>query len=92
MRTAGPQRLGPGHLIREYHVYAPICRDPQCPRDYVIKVFTNGSWQCVAELKDNNQRLRRHEFSEAVTTEKLRVVVTATNGDPSAAIYELRCL
>jgi len=26
-----------------------------------------------------------------VTTTALRVVVSATNGDPSAAIYEVRC-
>ncbi|MGH7957691.1 MAG: hypothetical protein ACREH8_11880 [Opitutaceae bacterium] len=32
----------------------------------------------------------RHAI-EAVTTAKLRTVVTATNGDPAAAIYEIQC-
>ena len=85
------QLVFPGHLIREYHAYAPFYRDPQCPRDYAIEVFANGQWQRMVEVKDNYQRLRRHQFAETVTAEKLRVVVTAANGDPSAAIYEIRC-
>ena len=85
------QLVFPGHLIREYHAYAPFYRDPQCPRDYALEVFANGKWQRVAEVKDNYQRLRRHQFAEILTAEKLRIVVTATNGDPSAAIYEIRC-
>jgi hypothetical protein len=85
------QLIFPGHLIREYHAYAPFYRDPQCPRDYAVEVLTNGKWQRVAEAKVNYQRLRRHRFAETVIAEKLRIVVTATNGDPSAAIYEVRC-
>jgi hypothetical protein len=85
------QLVSPGHLIREYHAYGPFYRDPQCPRDYAVEVFVNGQWQRVVEVQDNYQRLRRHKFSAPVVAEKLRVVVTATNGDPSAAIYEIRC-
>jgi hypothetical protein len=29
--------------------------------------------------------------SDAVTTDRLRVVVQATNGDDAAGIYEIRC-
>ena len=85
------QLVFPGHLIREYHAYGPFYRDPQCPRDYAIEVFTGGNWVRVAEIKDNYQRLRRHQLAAAVTTEKLRVIIVATNGDPSAPIYEIRC-
>jgi len=81
----------PGHLIREYHAYGPFYRDPQCPRDYVIEIESGGSWSRVAEVRDNYQRLRRHSLPEPVTATKIRVVVTATNGDPSASIYEVRC-
>jgi hypothetical protein len=97
LNWAKPQKISqvqlvfPGHLVREYHAYAPFYRDPQCPRDYAIENFVDGKWQRVLEIKDNYQRLRRHEFSVPVTTDKLRVVITATNGDPSAAIYEVRC-
>jgi hypothetical protein len=81
----------PGHLIREYHAYAPFYRDAQCPRDYAIEVESGGSWQRLLEVKDNYQRLRKHELPAGTSADKLRVVVTATNGDPSAAICEIRC-
>lgn len=85
------QLVFPGHLIREYHAYAPFFRDQQCPRDYAVEVLMNGNWQRVVEIKDNYQRLRRDTFPAPVSTNRLRVIVTATNGDPSAAIYEVRC-
>ncbi len=85
------QLVFPGHLIREYHAYGPFYRDPQCPKDYTITILAQGQWQQVLEVKDNYQRLRRHELAASVVAEKLRVTITATNGDPSAAIYELRC-
>ena len=92
-----PQTIGsvqlvfPGHLIREYHAYAPFYRDAQCPRDYAIEALVNGTWQRIHEEHDNYQRLRRHVFSTPVTTDHVRVVVIASNADPSAMIYEIRC-
>ncbi|MEI6074852.1 MAG: FAD-dependent oxidoreductase [Verrucomicrobiota bacterium] len=85
------QLVFPGHLVREYHAYAPFYRDPQCPRDYAIEVCASGKWQRALEVKDNYQRLRRHKFAAGLATDKIRVVITATNGDPSASIYEIRC-
>lgn len=84
------QLVFPGHLIREYHAYSPFYRDPQCPRDYVVEIFSAGAWRRVVEVQGNYQRLRRHQIV-TVAVEKLRVVITATNGDPSAAVYEIRC-
>ena len=85
------QLVFPGQLIREYHAYAPFYRDPQCPRDYSIEVLAEGQWRRVLEVRGNYQRLRRHVLPEKVHTRQLRVLVTSTNGDPSAAIYEVRC-
>ena len=85
------QLVFPGHLIREYHAYAPFYRDPQCPRDYSIQALVVGRWQDVVEVKDNYQRLRRHKLPAPVAAEKIRVMVMVTNGDPSASIYEIRC-
>ncbi len=89
--VAEVQLVFPGHLVREYHAYEPFYRDPQCPRDYAIEALTNGEWRRVMEVKDNYQRLRRHRFSAPVMTDRVRVIVIATNGDPSASIYEIRC-
>ena len=92
-----PQTIGeiqlvfPGHLVREYHAYAPYYRDPQCPRDYTIQAWVNNTWQPLTEVRDNYQRLRRHTLPAAINTTRLRVIISATNGDPSAALYEIRC-
>ncbi|RKP49862.1 FAD-dependent oxidoreductase [Cohnella endophytica] len=81
----------PGHLLWEYRGYAPFYRDPQCPKDYRIEAWTEDSWVQVLAVAGNYHRHRRHRLEKSVLTEKLRVVIEATNGDPSAAIYEVRC-
>ncbi|MBD1422613.1 FAD-dependent oxidoreductase [Sphingobacterium chuzhouense] len=81
----------PGHLIRELHAYSPFYRDPQCPKDYAIEAFIDGKWQLLLQVVDNYQRRRSHQLANAIRTNRLRVNVTATNGDPSAQIYEIRC-
>lgn len=81
----------PGHLLREYHAYDPFYRDPQCPKDYSILAFIEGQWQTVVEVKENYHRHRKHKLAEMISTNQIRVSVHATNGDPSAQIYEVRC-
>jgi hypothetical protein len=85
------QLVFPGHLIREYHAYGPFYRDAQCPRDYTIESRHAGEWKHLVTVTGNYQRVRRHALPVPETTAEIRVVVTATNGDPSAAIYEIRC-
>lgn len=80
----------PGHLLREYHRYEPFFRDPQCPRDFSLQVQADDGWRTVAVVEGNYQRQRQFKLETPVTTSRMRVVVTATNGDPSAAIYEIR--
>jgi hypothetical protein len=91
------QRVGtveltfPGHLIREYHAYAPFYRDPQCAKRYRLEAWEDGGWVTVSRAGDNYQRRRVHRLEQPVVTRKLRVVIEATNGDPAAAVYEIRC-
>ncbi len=80
----------PGHLLREYHGTPPGFRDPQIPRDYRIEVARENGWATVVKIQDNATRYRVHAF-EPMTTTRLRVVVEATNGDPSASLAEIRC-
>jgi hypothetical protein len=81
----------PGHLIREYHAYDPFYRDAQCPKDYSISAWMGGKWETILEIKNNYQRHRRHILPQGIATKKVRINVQATNGDPSAQIYEVRC-
>jgi hypothetical protein len=71
------------------HRWHDVPRVPQCVRDYEIIAHVDGRWRVVASEEGNFQRHRAHRFP-AVTTSRLRVNVDATNGDPSARIYEIR--
>jgi len=81
----------PGHLLREYHAYSPLYRDAQCPRDYHLSVWIDGNWTTVLEVKGNYQRHRIHKFAQPIHTNMVRLTISATNGDPSAQVYEIRC-
>lgn len=80
-----------GSLLREFHATPPFFRDPQGARDYVVEGRIEGVWRELIVVRGNHHRHRRHVLPEVVVTNELRVVVQATNGDPSAAVYEVRC-
>jgi hypothetical protein len=80
-----------GYMVGAYQSYPPFYRDPQCARDYWIEAGVGGSWQPVVEVTGNYQRRRRHILDQPMTTDRLRVVIRATHGDPAAGIYEMRC-
>lgn len=79
-----------GHLLREYHAYAPFYKDPQCVRDFEILGKVDGAWVTLQEVRGNYQRLCKYQLSASVKTDALRLRILATNGDPSAAVYEIR--
>ncbi|MDZ8118436.1 FAD-dependent oxidoreductase [Pontiella agarivorans] len=62
---------------------------PECVRDYQVQVQKNGKWETVADVTNNYQRRRVHHF-QTLETSKVRILITATNGDHSARIYEIR--
>ncbi len=65
---------------------------PETVRDYrlLYREQADGPWKELVAVTGNYQRLRRHDVS-AVAAEALRIEITATNGNPEARIYELRC-
>lgn len=79
-----------GHLLREYHAYPPFYRDPQCAKSYAIEIQEDGVWREIDRVDDNYRTRVVHTFSQSVRTDRLRLVVHATNGDASAAVYEMR--
>jgi len=63
---------------------------PECVRDYTFYYRDgDGEWEPIVRETDNHQRLRRHQFPAVWATE-VRLTVTATNGDKSARVYEVR--
>lgn len=79
-----------GHLLREYHAYPPLYRDPQTVRDYAIEVWQDDAWREIVRVDGNITTRVVHTF-DAVTTTRARLMVYATNGDPAAGLYEIRC-
>lgn len=81
-----------GHLLLDPHAEPPFWRDPQTVRDYAITIpDSDGGWRDLLRVHDNYQRHRRHVLPAAVTSDRLRLTIFATNGDPSATVYRLRC-
>jgi hypothetical protein len=79
-----------GNLLREYHAYPPLHRDPQCVRAYRIEAWVDGDWSVLTTVSDNYSSRVVHDL-DAVLTDRLRVVLVATNGDAAGAVYEVRC-
>ena len=67
----------------------PLFRYPECVKTYDVAVYMGSRWQTVAEVQDNYQWRRSHSFPP-VSADRVRINVHATNGSPSARIYEIR--
>ncbi len=64
---------------------------PETVRDYEVQVKRPGAsaYETVAKVEGNHQRLNRVAF-EARPAERLRVLISKTNGDPLARVFEIR--
>jgi hypothetical protein len=56
-------------------------------RDYSVQAFVNGEWTTVASVTGHDGSQLEHTF-DAVTTDQIRIFVTATNG-PNAMVTEV---
>lgn len=71
------------HMIR-----AP---QPETVRDYALTARLEDDQEVeLARVSGNHQRLRRHTF-DPIRAKSLRVHITATNGEDTARLYEVRC-
>lgn len=82
-------------LYRAY-VEMPINRERMgvagmCVRDYDLQVWHDGAWHTILEERGNYHRHRVHRLTKRQRSDKLRLVVLATNepGWP-ARVYEVR--
>ncbi len=67
----------------------PFGPAPECVRDYTVSYRDEDGWHELFQEKGNHQRRRRHQF-EPVKAVGLRLSISATNGDRSARVYEMR--
>lgn len=66
---------------------SPVVKE--CVRDYELSYHHGRGWVPLTSVRDNFQRRRVHRF-EAVRMAKLRLTLQATNGAPSARVFEMR--
>ncbi len=76
-------------LHRNNYVTPGLFRAPECVRDYTVEAEVDGEWREVVAVEGNYHRLREHRV-ERIAATAVRVIVTATNGDPSARVYAVR--
>jgi len=77
------------NLNRNPETSGPLTRQPECVRDYELQASVSGDWLPLLHVEGNYQRRRVHSFDIVHTTD-LRLQIQATNGDPSARVYEIR--
>lgn len=63
---------------------------PELVRDYSIEAWRDGAWRELVSVSDNRRRHRVHILDEPVTTDRLRVVVRASNGVAQARVISVR--
>lgn len=77
-------------LINLHHHSTPFTVIPELVRDYRLEAQLDGQWTVLHEEKANRKRKRVHAFTAPVMSERLRLVVEATNGSPCAEVIEIR--
>ena len=63
---------------------------PELVKDYRIEAYVEGEWRQIAMVTGNRRRRRVHVLEEAIDTDKLRLVMAATNGALRAEVFEVR--
>jgi hypothetical protein len=76
-------------LINLHHHKTPFEIIPELVKDYRLEAWDGEAWRVVYR-ESGNRRRRRNIPLDGVETDRLRVVVEATNGCPRAEIMEVR--
>ncbi|MFN7139059.1 MAG: FAD-dependent oxidoreductase [Limisphaerales bacterium] len=64
---------------------------PETVKKYKLLYRTgDGQWKELASVEDNFQRVNRYRF-QALQTNAVRLVISETNGDDLARVFEVRC-
>ncbi|MDO4548296.1 MAG: FAD-dependent oxidoreductase [Clostridia bacterium] len=60
-------------------------------KDYTLRALLGGNVCWEEAFTGNYQRLRIHDLPRGVTANEVQLVITATNGDACARVFEIRC-
>ncbi|WNR45627.1 FAD-dependent oxidoreductase [Paenibacillus roseipurpureus] len=79
-----------GQLLRDYRFDPALSRSPDCPKRYLISMWSDGGWRELVTVTDNIARQRRHVLDASVFMSKLRVTFLEMNGESPPSLYEVR--
>ncbi|WP_339314856.1 FAD-dependent oxidoreductase [Paenibacillus sp. FSL R10-2734] len=77
-------------LINLHHHTTPFEAIPELVKDYRIEAWTCDGWTTITEGTGNHKRKQVYTLPAPVSTDRLRIVVEATNGAPRAEIIAVR--
>lgn len=77
-------------LINLHHHRTEFEAMPGLLRDFLVQAETDSGWRTLTEFHHNRQRHVRHLLSHPVRAQALRLVVSATQGEPHAHVASLR--
>ena len=96
----GERRIGEIHLvfnddvqkdlINLHHHRTPFEIMPELVKDYRVEARIGGTWETVVRETGNRKRKRVHRLDRPIRTDRIRLVVEATNGSPYAEVIEVR--
>ncbi|MBP7568006.1 MAG: FAD-dependent oxidoreductase [Burkholderiaceae bacterium] len=78
------------HLNNLHKHHTPFRVFPELVRDYRLEAWIDGQWQTLVHEQGNRRRRREHTLSAGCLSQRLRLVVEATNGSAHAEVYEIR--
>ncbi|OPA75104.1 pyridine nucleotide-disulfide oxidoreductase [Paenibacillus selenitireducens] len=78
-------------LINLHHHRTTFEVIPELAKDYQVQAWVKGEWITVAKESGNHTRKKIHKLEAPIRTEKLRIVISSTNGSMRAEIVEVRC-
>lgn len=77
-------------LINLHRHKTPFEIMPELVKDYRLEAWVDGTWVTIVEERDNRRRQKVHVLENAIVTEKIKLVVQATNGSSFAEVVEIR--
>jgi hypothetical protein len=79
-------------LINLHHHKTPFEIMPELVKDYRVEARVGGVWTELCREAGNRKRKRVHALGAAVSADRLRVVIEATNGSRYAEVVAVRVL
>ncbi len=103
LRFRQPARIREVHLVFDTGLHRPLTLthsdrfndkmirgpQPETVRDYELRAISADARKTVIKVQGNYQRKRVHHF-DPISAGGIRLLIHATNGDPSARVFEVR--